>query len=184
MLHASWRGLFNYEGTPESVIDTIINLIGKKGTLVMPCYGRNKFHFDVDKDVSAAGVLSETFRNYEGVRRSHGSHFACVVYGKNTEYIINEHEFSKYGFDEYSPYAKFVKLENSKIIMMGLGKKSEKLSLYHLPEIILKDENLFYKNLFKKKYSSHIIYRDKGKVIEKTLEDMLLREDTWPNKKI
>lgn len=79
MLHSSWRSFFNYNGKPEDIINTFTQIIGEQGTLIMPCYGRNKKKFDVDNDPSAAGVISETFRKYKGVYRSHGSHFACAA---------------------------------------------------------------------------------------------------------
>lgn len=79
MLHSSWRSFFNYNGKPEDIINTVIKIIGDQGTLIMPCYGTNKEKFDVDKDPSVAGVISETFRKHKGVYRSHGSHFACAA---------------------------------------------------------------------------------------------------------
>lgn len=183
MLHSAWRAFFNYIGKPEDVIDTILEIIGKQGTLIMPCYGKNKKNFDVDNDPSAAGVISEAFRKYKGVYRSHGSHFACAALGPKAKYLTEEHKFSKYGFDKYSPYSKFVDLENSKIVMLGLGKNSVKLSLYHLPEMLLKDTDKFYGSLFKRTYTSFVYHKEKDKIIKEEHKNMIMREDTIPNKK-
>ncbi len=182
MVHSSWRSFYNFKGTPNDMLELLMNAIGKQGTLAMPCYGDNKFLFDVDNDKSAAGVLSELLRKDKKSIRSKGPHFSCVAHGMNADKITKEHYLSKYGFDSFSPYYKFVMLENSKILMAGLGKNPVKLSLYHLVEMI--NINLpFYKKLFKKRYSCIVKYKKNNKQIEKKYDDLLEREATVPYKK-
>lgn len=82
MVHACYRAFYNFEGTPEDIIDMLIELIGTNGNLFMPCYGANIEEFNVDTDKSMAGVLSECFRKYSDVLRSKGSHFSCAGYRK------------------------------------------------------------------------------------------------------
>jgi len=183
MIHCGYKSFYNFYGTPNDVIDIILDLIGKNGNLIMPCYGKNKFIFNVDDDKSATGVLSECFRKRNGVIRSKGAHFSCAAYGKDKSYLTNDHEKSTYGFDQYSPYYKFVELNNSKIIMLGLGKKSVKLSLYHIPEMILLENSEFYKSIFKKKYTVTVTYMKNGKLEKVKHSNMLLRENTLPNRK-
>ena len=104
-------------------------------------------------------------------------------FGPKAIYLTKDHRLSKYGFDKYSPYSKFVNLNNSKIVMLGLGKNSVKLSLYHLPEMLLKDTNKFYGSLFKRTYTSLVYYREKDRIIKEEHKNMLVRENTVPNKK-
>lgn len=104
-------------------------------------------------------------------------------FGPKAKYLTEDHKLSKYGFDKYSPYSKFVNLDNTKIVMLGLGKESVKLSLYHLPEMLLKDKDKFYRSLFKKTYTSLVYHREKDEVIKEEHKNMLIREDTTPNKK-
>lgn len=184
MVHSSYRAFFNFDGTPEDIINILIDLVGTNGNIFMPCFGSNKFVFNVDTDPSMAGALSECFRKHKDVIRSKGSHFACAGYGKDKTDVLKDHELSIYGFDKYSPYYKFSEIKNSKILMMGLGKYSVKLSLYHVLEMQLKDQDPFYKSLFNKTYSSIVRYKDmNGEIQEIKHNEMLLRDNTVPNKK-
>lgn len=179
MVHASWREFYAYDGSPEEIVEALLQITGKNGNLVMPCFGRSKVYFDVDLDRSSAGVLSEIFRNRDDVIRSKCSHFSCAASGKDAYEIVSDHCNSSYGFDQQSPYYKFVHMPNSKIIMLGLGGHSVKLSLYHLPEMILKNDP-FYSNLFKEKYEAEVVYRENGKMIRQ-IHTMMKRDDTIPN---
>lgn len=183
MVHAAWREFFNYDGTPENLISDLIKIIGKDGTLVMPCYGSNVYNFDVDNDKSMAGVLSEIFRVKYNPLRSRCSHFSCAALGKYAEYLVCMHDKSIYGLDQNSPYARLVTLPNSKIVMLGLGRKSMKLSLYHIPECILKDTDEFYRSLMAEHYTSTVTYMDDGKKKTVVHEDMIQRLSTLPNTK-
>lgn len=182
MVHCSWREFFNYEGTPEMVIKDLMEIIGLNGTLVMPCYGADRYVFNVLEDKSAAGVLSEVFRTSFKSIRSRCSHFSCAAIGKKAQYIVDTHDRSIYGFDEYSPYYRLVGLPNSKIVLLGLGKRSIKLSLYHLPEMILYKTDSFYGSLFKRTYQSTVIIRDNNNNEFKIEHEMLWRESTLPNR--
>lgn len=182
MVHASWRSFFSYTGTPASVIAALLRLIGPAGTLVMPCYGKNTHFFDVDNDPSAAGVLSEVFRTEFPSMRSRGAHFSCAAMGKHADDVIHEHERSRYGFDEHGPYFKFSKLEHAKIVMLGLGQHSVKLSLYHLPEMLLRETDPFYKNIFQKADPVTVTYLENGKQVEYTATDLICRGATKPDK--
>ena len=62
MVHSSWRNFFNFDGTPEDVISVLEDIVGKNGTIIMPCFGADRNQFDIKNSPSAAGVLSETFR--------------------------------------------------------------------------------------------------------------------------
>ena len=184
LIHSSYRSFYNFIGTPQDIIDVFIKIVTSSGNIVMPCYNDNKYYFDVDNDKSKAGVLSEVFRKNESVCRSKGNHFSCAAYGKDKISIISEHEKSVYGFDSYSPYYKFVSLNNSKIIMLGLGKKSVKLSLYHIPEYLYRESDNFYKSLFNRTYSAVITYKNnKNESITIEKSGLYLRDDTIPNKR-
>lgn len=183
MLHCGYKAFFNYEGSPNDVVDDFIGIIGREGNLAMPCFGKNRFFFDVDNDKSAAGVVSECFRHKNGAIRSRGAHFSCAAFGKDKIKITKDHEKSVYGFDENSPYYKFVQLNNSKIVMIGLGKKSVKLSLYHLPEMLLLESDDFYRSLFNKKCKITVTYKQNGEQKNIVHDNMLLRDDTVPNVK-
>ena len=182
MVHAAWRSFFSYTGTPSSVIEGLLDLIGPDGTLVMPCYGRNRQFFDVDNAPSAAGVLSEVFRTQFPSLRSRGAHFACAAMGNHADDVIREHPQSRYGFDVHSPYFKFSQLEQAKVVLLGLGQHSVKLSLYHLPEMMLRETDPFYHALFENTESATVTYQQDGRQVEETIPDLICRAPTKPDK--
>ena len=157
MVHCSYSEMFNFLGTPSDVIDILINLIGIEGTLIMPCYSVSPLYFDIKNSKSNAGLLSETFRNYPGVKRSLCSNFSVCGIGKRIDYYIGEHFKSDYGLDEYSPYYKFVNEANTKVIMIGLNKKPAKHTVFHCSSYSIRNQLEFLSNLYENKYISEIV---------------------------
>ena len=147
IVHSSWRAFIGFTGKPEDIIESILKIIGSTGTLIMPCFGinNNEFHYD---DVSNAGIISEIFRKRKGTIRSLNSTFSMCAYGKYAAEIINDHINSNYCFDEKSPYSKAITL-NSKILLLGLGKKPHKITLFHCVTYSLKNDLECYKKAMK-----------------------------------
>lgn len=157
IVHSSWRQFYNFDGTPEHLIAILKEILGENGTLVMPSYGVEKLYFNVKNTPSAAGVLSEVFRKSPGVLRSYCTHFSMAAWGKNAEYLTKDHFKSKYGFDLYSPYFKFISLKNSKILFLGLGKEPTKISLFHCVEPFLINKNNCVSNFLVEHYTSKLV---------------------------
>ena len=170
MVHASWRQFYNFLGKPQDVIKILKDIIGPEGMLLMPSYGSDRLYFDVENTPSSAGVLSEVFRLGKNTYRSACTHFSVCAYGKNASEIIEEHFFSEYGFDNRSPYYKFTKLENSKVLFMGLGKEPTKISLFHCAGYLLKDKIDYSSEVLSKEYTSVLIINNK-----KYKKDMIIR---------
>lgn len=182
MVHCSWRNMYQFIGKPYDVINILLNDIIPKGTLAMPCYVQNIKVVDIDKDPSAAGVLSEVFRTQYNVKRSKGNHWQVAAIGNNADYIVNDHIKSVYGFDKNSPYYKFAMLKNSYIVLMGMGKESVQLSLYHLVESILKNEVSFFGDILTEHYECTVTYQENGGVVTRKYK-CIDRVPTKPNKK-
>lgn len=158
MVHASWRQFYNFEGTPDDVIDILKEIIGETGTLLMPAYGYDKFLFDVNKSPSAAGVISEVFRNKSETYRSPCTNFSVAASGKYAKDLISKHVNSTYGFDKNSPYYLLSKYDNSKVLFLGLSSKPTKISLFHCAGFILKDKIEFFENVYRQEIKTHLIY--------------------------
>lgn len=45
MVHCSWRKFYGYEGSPESFLNKLIDLVGEEGTILMPSYGNQLDYF-------------------------------------------------------------------------------------------------------------------------------------------
>lgn len=108
MIHSAMGSLYNYVGTAEELIDKILEFLGPDGTLCMPAYPKNKTDdtmiFDVRNTPSAAGYLSEVFRQRTGVKRSLNQLHSVCALGKDAEKITGDHHNSITCFDEHSPY--------------------------------------------------------------------------------
>lgn len=178
IVHASWRGMYALESTPASVVEILLKTIGKTGTLVMPCYGSKSEKLDVKKTKSTAGVLSETLRNRDGAIRSAFPKFSMVAYGANAEAIISSHVNSTYQFDELSPYYISMDKYNAKVLLIGMGEKTHKISVFHCASYKCKDKTDFYNNCFTKKCSGEVIIENEAVQFE-----YIDRADNYSNNK-
>lgn len=57
--------------------------------------------------------------------------FSMCGYGKHAEEILNKHKNSLYQFDENSPYSIATKEYNAKVLLMGMGKRPHKITVFH-----------------------------------------------------
>lgn len=136
-IHSSMKEFYNFTGTADELIGTIVKYLGPEGTLVMPAYPREvgpltdkcltkNYHgehdtvmFDVNTTPTGAGYLAEVFRKMPGVKRSINiQHSVCAI-GKYADELISEHHQSKTCWDEKSPYFKLTQL-NAKVFAFGL----------------------------------------------------------------
>lgn len=157
MVHSSWRKFYNFDGTPKDVIEVLDGLVGKNGTILMPCYGADIYYFDVDNTPSNAGVLSEVFRKFPQTKRSKCTHFSVAARGKLANYLIESHDKSKYGFDIYSPCYKLRFIKNSKVLFLGLGKVPTKISVFHCAGSFLRNSDKNLNKLLSNNYCSKLI---------------------------
>lgn len=177
IVHASWRAMYMLEATPEQVI----NILEKKvGTLVMPCYGKNEEYFNINITTSSAGVLSEVFRKQKGVYRSCFPKFSMAAYGEYAKEITEKHIDSIYQFDSKSPYSIATFTYNAKILLLGMGKKPHKISVFHCASYNCKKENTFYSDCYSLK--KHAIVKCNGE--EKRIRYFDRKETYSNNKKV
>lgn len=150
IVHSAMSSFYNYQGTPDELIDELLKAIGPDGTLCMPAYPDDKFNaekiFDVRTEKSAAGLLSETFRKRPGVKRSLNKLHSVCALGAKADYIVSEHHLSKTSFDEHSPFYKIYELGG---ISIALGLHSYFMgTCVHIPESLLQEKFAFFRNKF------------------------------------
>lgn len=171
MLHASWRSFVGFLASPNEVIDILLELVGEKGTLLMPAYGSNIEVFDVKNTPSNAGILSEIFRKMDGVERSCNSYFSICAKGLRAVELTKDHENSAYGFDENSPYYKLTQC-GGKVLLLGLGRHPYKISAFHCATYQLRNELPYYKYLLNH-YRIVKVTDEKGNLSEKKILDRI-----------
>ena len=99
------------------IIDSFLNCIGKKGTLIIPLFnfGFTKGEtFDINSTPSKMGVLTEFFRkNYNIIRTGHPIYSFGVVGSKNNKFLDLDN-YSGYGED--SPFGVLKDVKGKKIL--------------------------------------------------------------------
>ena len=126
LVHSSYRSLGDVEGGPQTVVDALLEIIGHKGTLVVPtftlsfCEQYNREgngYFDLDNTPSEMGILTETVRKMPGAKRSLHPIHSFAVYGRFTDEITSLGDRSSFGAG--SGLAKLHELD-AKIMVIGL----------------------------------------------------------------
>lgn len=158
-VHSCWRSFIGFNISPQDFIKLLLEVVGDEGTILMPCYGYKDEIFDINNTPSHAGIVTEIFRNMEGVIRSNNAHFSICAKGREAENLTKDHFESKYAFDEKSPYYKGI-VKNSKVMMIGLGKKPHKHSVFHCATYSLRKEVNYYERVFNNKRIIQYIYKD------------------------
>jgi len=145
MVHANFEPDSGFKGNPNDIVNALVELVGTKGNLLMvsiPYRGRaydyllkNK-PFRVNRTISMMGLITEMFRRKDGVLRSlHPTH-PVLAYGKDSAWLVADHEKCLFPCGEGSPFDKFRQL-NGKILFFDVGFGA--ITFFHYVEDIIKD---------------------------------------------
>lgn len=138
IVHSSFKSLCLTDHTPADVITTLIEVIGNKGTLIMPTFtysysgiwGSKAFHLDETPGVSN-GILTETLRAFPGSLRSSHPTYSVVAIGMHSKDVTADKEHANAlgmgsSFDE-------AKQLGAKILLLGVGQNRN--SMIHHAEV-------------------------------------------------
>ncbi len=162
-------GNLNANFSPQELVETLMDIIGKDGVIMMPYYppinstewaSRHEV-FDMRTTKSGMGILTNVFSKMPDVYMSKHPTKAVCVWGKNAEYIAADHEKATTPFYWDSPYGKFFKLHTKSL---GLGLKN--IPIIHLAEDVFSDSKDFYYQ--KEKYKLEIIDKEGNKSVVET----------------
>src|SRR5436190_7765316 len=131
MVHCSLNDLQpTYTGDVKDLMDALIDLCGPKRTLAMPAFVFEGFQaetaaavserilFDVQRQPSEMGLLSEVFRRRKGVRRSvHPSASVCAL-GPLADELTAGHHLASTTFGEGTPFGLMAKRRTA---IFGIG---------------------------------------------------------------
>lgn len=145
MVHSNFEPDNGFQGTPLDVVNALVDLVGKKGNLLMvslPFRGAAYDYlasckpFNVKKTFSMMGLVTEMFRRREGTLRSlHPTH-PVLAYGKDAEWLVADHERCLYPCGLGSPFEKFYQLKG-KILFYDVSFGA--ITFFHFVEDLLKD---------------------------------------------
>lgn len=164
-IHSSMMEFYNYRGSANDLISSIIAAIGPEGTLMMPAFPYNSlsdgYIFSPQQDKTAAGALAEAFRKYPGVARSNNVRHSVCVYGKYADYLIKDHTDGHDCWDKKSPYYRLCQLDG---LIFNLGMPRSYIGTFlHCVESILQYEHPYWEQFFNTKKEYHY-YDSEGTV--------------------
>jgi len=120
LVHNSFHYSNGFAGSPNKVIDVLLESVGSDGNLMMMSlpYTSSTFDylktldcFDVRKTVSRMGLLTEIFRARKDVRRSLSPTHPILACGPKAEWILAGHENCPYPCGEGTPFEKLAELD-------------------------------------------------------------------------
>lgn len=153
LVHSSLSALGWVSGGPVAVIQALMDVLTRQGTLVMPAftgysdpaYWQNPpvprswvevIHASMPAfepetaPTRGMGVIAENFRSWPGVRRSQHPLDSFCAWGKYAERVTNHHGLDD-GLGETSPLARLYEL-GAQVLLLGVGFDSN--TSFHLAE--------------------------------------------------
>jgi len=124
LVHSSLSSFGYLEGGADTVIDALLETVGKEGTILVPTLTTSNVNsgnpvFDVKRTPSVTGRIPEVFRKRPEARRSfHPTHSVAAI-GAKAEYMTRDHEKSMTPCSRNSPYGKLVAL-GGYILFLGV----------------------------------------------------------------
>jgi aminoglycoside 3-N-acetyltransferase len=160
LIHSSMKRTFGYllscgvQPDPKMIIDSLLNLIGKKGTILFPLFN---FDFPKSKEFSMIstpsqmGAVTEFARkNYQGYRTGHPI-YSFYAIGSSAGEFKGINNRSGYGKD--SPFAKLLDLDG-KIASIDLDDQNS-MTMYHFVEESMSVDYRYFKT-FSGRYQSQL----------------------------
>lgn len=123
LVHSSLKSLGPVEGGAETVIQSLLEVLGEDGTLFFPAFSfrtvnRDNPVFDVKNTPSCVGAMPEYFRTRPGTIRSvHPTHSLSGI-GKKVNMILSENYRDTTPCGEFSPFRK-LRTEGDWILFIG-----------------------------------------------------------------
>jgi len=175
MVHSSFKSIGEVDGGPQTVIDSLLEILGENGTLIMPTYTLSycsQFNktgmgfFDVDESASEMGILSEYLRHMPNSIRTINPIHSVTAIGKYAHQISEIN--AKDSFGPNSVFSLLHKL-NAKIMIIGLS-FDDSLTFFHYVE-----QSIGVSYRYLKKFSGDIVsdgkkYQDSYTMYVKNLE--------------
>jgi aminoglycoside N3'-acetyltransferase/acyl carrier protein len=137
LMHSAFRIFNGFAGTPDQVIECVLNIIGPSGNLVMvsmpytgstAAYLHGGVPFNVQHTMSAMGVITEIFRQKPGVVRSVNPAHPILAWGPAAPWIIADHEKTMYSCGKGSPFEKLVHVQ-AKALLFDVSLRS--MTFFH-----------------------------------------------------
>jgi aminoglycoside 3-N-acetyltransferase len=131
-LHSSLKSLGFVLGGPETVVRSLVEVVGPEGTILMPVFSRPAPRFSVAESPSRTGLVTETFRRMPGIVRSPHPTHSVAVWGDRALEIVAGHEKAS-GLGADSPFHRLAEM-GGLVVLLGCDSRSS--SIIHVAEAI------------------------------------------------
>lgn len=122
--------------TPEDILESFLEAVGKTGTLLLPLYNFNftkGVAFDIRESPSHMGALTEAARKHPSAIRTGHPIYSFAAIGAKADSFSNIDNFSGYGAD--SPFAVLHELKG-KIAVLDLPDQNSMTFYHHVEEML------------------------------------------------
>jgi len=141
LAHSSLRSLGWVEGGADTVIDSLLSVLGPAGTLLVPTLTgseelspENPPIFDPAHTPAWTGIIPETLRRRPAAIRSlHPTHSAAAI-GADASALLAGHARSVTPCDEWSPYGEVARCDDGYILLIGVTHLSN-TTFHHVEEV-------------------------------------------------
>lgn len=147
LVHSSLSSFGYVEGGADTVIDSLLSVVGEMGNIVMPTLSfksvdESNPYFSVNDTPSDTGKITERFRKRPEARRSRHPLSSAAVIGKDADVFTSGKQHTPCGED--SPYRHVYRVGGS-VLFLGAGFKSN--TLFHVAEELVSPSYMRYKKL-------------------------------------
>lgn len=179
-VQASMNDFFNVDMRPLEVLSLLIDLVGPRGTLLMPAFPLDPDPakpLKIDRTPTSTGLLTEMFRRFPGVDRSIHIHSSVAALGEHSAALTDAHHLDLYPWGELTPYGRLIEMDG---LMVGLGIQTLGLTPLHNVECVLHHEVPSFEQVFEPDPITYSWTRSNGESGQHTT---LLRQGRiWPGR--
>jgi aminoglycoside 3-N-acetyltransferase len=120
MVHTRFENHHGFRGSVSVANEAFLESVGSQGSLLMVSipycasaseYLRNLQCVDTNRTPSAMGLMSETFRQRQGVIRSAHPMHPVLAYGHRAEWFVASHELCRFPCGPGTPYDKLLEAD-------------------------------------------------------------------------
>jgi aminoglycoside 3-N-acetyltransferase len=120
IMHSRLSTLNGFTGQPRDIIDSVRDVIGPAGTLLMVSlpyrsstrlYLESRPRFDVRRTPSHMGLLTEIFRRDKGVLRSASPTHPVLAQGRLAEWFVAGHDAAEHPCGDDTPFSRLVEAD-------------------------------------------------------------------------
>lgn len=171
-VQVSLNDFYNVEMRPRDIIDMMMDLVGSRGTLVMPAFPLDPDpakELRIDSAPSSTGLVTEIFRRMPGAERSIHLYSSVAALGPDAAYLTSGHHLGPYPWGETSPYGRLIESDG---LMVGLGIVPLGFTPLHNVECALHHQLPAFEN----KFPGEVTYAWRRRTGETGIHTTLVRE--------